>query len=287
VRPDADPGLGQPRRDIGGRHPVNVDQERRHPAGHTRQAVDGHRGRQAVEELAAERALIRCQAGDTAKRVEVGDRRVEAGQQLIRQRAGGERPAQRGSRRRPGLVGPPVLRDGLAGVRHAQVRAAELVRGADQHVGVDSAHVDRLVRRVVHRIHPGQRASLVRQFAYPGGVHDGADRVGGPRERDHLRPRPELALQVLEIQCGVIKQTDVPDHEVLVVSQLQPGRDPAVVVQVRHQDLVAGGKRPAGGPGQREIQRGHVRAEHHLVRIAAKEPGGVALGKCQDLAYPP
>ena len=53
------------------------------------------------------------------------------------------------------------------GVGDAEVRAAELVRRAEEHVGVDRADVDRLVRRVVHRVHPGERAGLVRDPAYP------------------------------------------------------------------------------------------------------------------------
>ena len=35
-------------------------------------------------------------------------------------------------------------------------------------------------------------------------------------------------------------QRDVPDHQVPVVRDLQPRRDPGVVVQAGHEDLVAG-----------------------------------------------
>jgi hypothetical protein len=64
------------------------------------------------------------------------------------------------------------------------VRAAELVRRAEHDVGVDGAHVDRLVRGVVDRVDPRQRADRMRQLADPPGVGDRADRVRGPRERD-------------------------------------------------------------------------------------------------------
>jgi len=135
----------------------------------------------------------------------------------------------------------------------------------------------------VDRVHPGERPGVVRELAYPPGVGDGPDRVRGPGERHHLGARPELALQVREVERGVVVQRDVPDDQVPVVSDLQPGGDPGVVVQAGHQDLVAGPERPGGGPGQREVQRGHVRPEDHLVRLAAEEPGRLAIGLFQDL----
>jgi hypothetical protein len=78
-------------------------------------------------------------------------------------------------------------------------------------------------------------------------------------------------------------QRDVPDHQAPVVRDLQPRRDPGVVVQAGHEDLVAGRQGPGCGPGQREVQRGHVRPEDHLVRLAAEEPGRLALGRLEDL----
>jgi hypothetical protein len=43
------------------------------------------------------------------------------------------------------------------------------------------------------------------------------------------------------------------------------------VVELRHDDLVAGLERPADGPREREAQRRHVRAEHDLLGGAAEE----------------
>ena len=110
------------------------------------------------------------------------------------------------------------------------MRAAELVGRADQHVGADLAHVDRLVRRVVDGVNPRERAGVVRELADAPGVHDRADGVGRPRERDDLGARSELSLEIIEIERRVVIQLDVPDDQAGVVRELQPRRDAAVVI---------------------------------------------------------
>ena len=283
MRPDPDLRVGQAGGHVDRGHALHVDQEGRYPAVHAGPPVHGDRFGQAVEEPLAQRALVGRDRGEAPDRVEVVDGRVEAREQLVRQRAGLEAAPQRAGRRRPGLVGPPPFDHLGAPVGHAQVRAAELVRRADQHVGIDRTDVDRLVRGVVDGVHPGERPGRVSELAHTAGVGDRADRVGRPGERDHLGPRPELALQVTEVQGGVVVQPDVPHHEVTIVCDLQPGRDARVVVEARDQDLVARAERAGGGPGQREVERGHVRSEDHLGGLAAEEPGRLALGLGQDL----
>ena len=167
-------------------------------------------------------ALVGDDRREAPDRVQVVDGRVEPRQQLVRERAGLEPPAQRAGGRGAGLVGPPALDHLGPPVGDAEMRAAELVRRADQHVGADLPDVDRLVRRVVDGVDPGQRAGVVRELAHPPGVHDRADRVGRPRERDHPGARPELALQVLEVERRVVVQLDVPDDQAGVVRELQP-----------------------------------------------------------------
>jgi hypothetical protein len=286
VRPDPDLRVGQaPGRVLGG-HAVDVDQERRYPAVHPLAPVDGDRAGQAVEEPLAQRALVGGDRGEAPDGAEVVDGRVEPGQQLVGLGAGLEAAAQRAGGRRACLVRPPLADHLGPPAGHAEVRAAELVRRADQHVGADVADVDGLVRRVMHGVHPGQRPGVVRELAHPPGVGDRADRVGRPGERDHPRPRPELVLQVRDVEHGVIVQPDVADHQVPVVRDLQPRRHPGVVVQAGHEDLVAGLEGACGGPRQREVQRGHVRPEDHLVRVAAEEPGRLVLGLLEDLPDP-
>ena len=280
--PDPDLRVGQARGHVRGRHAVHVDQERRHAAVHPRPPVDGDRVGPAVQEPLAQRALGGGDRGEAPDRVEVVDGRVEPGKQFVRQRTGLEAAPQRAGGRRARLVRAPLLDYLGPPAGDAEVRAAELVRRADQQVGADGADVDRLVRRVVDGIHPGERPGVVCELAHAAGIGDRADRIGRPGERDHLGARPELALQVREVQRGVVVQRDVPDHQVPVVGDLQPRRDPGVVVQAGYEDLVAGLEGTRGGPGQREVQRGHVRPEDHLVRLAAEEPGRLVLGLLED-----
>ena len=283
MRPDADLGRGQALRHVCGRHAVDIDQERRHPPVHPRQPVHGDRGRDAVQEPLAQRALVGRDRRDAADRVQVADRRVESREQLIRLRAGLEAAPERTGGRRACLVGPPALDHLGAPVGQAEMRAAELVWRAEQDVSADAAHVDRLVRRIVDGVNPGQRAGLAGEPAHPPGIHDRADGIGRPGKRDHLRARPELSLQILEIERRVVIQLDVPDDQAFVVRQLQPRRDAAVVIQRGDEDLIARAEIARGGARQREVQRGHVRPEDHFMGLAAQEQCRPGLGLLQDL----
>ena len=169
-----------------------------------------------------------------------------------------------------------------AAVGDPEVRAAELVWRADQDVGVDRAHVDRLVSGVVDRIDPRQRAGLVRHPADALGVDHRADRVRRPRERHHPGAIGELGLKVVEVERRVALELDVADHEVAVVSELEPRRDAAVVVQRRDEDLVTGIEAAPRGPRQHEVKRRHVGTEDDLLRLTAEEPRGAGLGGLED-----
>ena len=247
VRPDADPALTQSGRHLGRRGALDVDQEGRHTALERRQAVDGDAVRQLVEEAFAERALGGNDRVHAADLTEVVDRGVETGEQLVGQRAGLEAPAERTRRRRPGLVGTPAFEQRGAPVGDAEVRAAELVGRAEQHVGPDRRDVDRLVRGVVDRVDPGQRADAVRQLADPRGVDDRADRVGRPGEGHDPRALGELGREVVVVERRVGAQLDVLDAHVLVVGELEPRRHATVVVERGDEDLVAGDELAAGG----------------------------------------
>jgi hypothetical protein len=100
--------------------------------------------------------------------------------------------------------------------------------------------------------------------------------------RHHARAVRKLRLQVVHIERGVVVQLHVLHDQVLVVGELEPGRHATVVVQGRHQDLVARLEAAPGGARQREVERGHVRAEHDLVRLAAEEARGLRLGGLED-----
>ena len=57
---------------------------------------------------------------------------------------------------RPRLVRPPRLEQLVPAVGEPEVRAAELVRRAEEDVAAERLHVDRLVRRVVHGVDPAR-----------------------------------------------------------------------------------------------------------------------------------
>ena len=81
--PDGDLVLvGQVRRDLLGGAAGNVEAERRHATLHRRQAVEVDAVGEAVEEPLPERALV-CEHRVPADRVDVVDRRDEAGEQLV------------------------------------------------------------------------------------------------------------------------------------------------------------------------------------------------------------
>ena len=141
------------------------------------------------------------------------------------------------------------------------------------------------MRGVVDGVDPGQRAGIVGQATRPLGIDDRPDRVRGPGEGDDPRPIVELALEVREVERGVIPQLDVLDDEVAVVGELEPRRHAPVVVERGDEDLVAGRELATGSARQREVQRGHVRSEDHLVRLAPEEPRRAGLGLLEDAPH--
>ena len=70
------------------------------------------------------------------------------------------------------------------------------------------------------------------------------------------------------------------------MGELQPRGDAAVVVGEETRISSPGREAAAGGARQREVQRGHVRAEDHLVGLAAEEPGRVRLGLARGSPRP-
>ena len=172
-------------------------------------------------------------------------------------------------------------------VGHAQVRAAPLVGRAEQDVRADRAHVDRLVRRVVDRVDPGERARLVRQGADARGVGHYTHRVRGPGERHHAGALGELPLEIVVVERQVVEQVDLPYLEAEVRAELHPGRHAAVVVEAGHDDLIAALQVARERPGEREVERRHVRPEHDLARVAAEPVARGRLGRGEDLLDPP
>ena len=127
------------------------------------------------------------------------------------------------------------------------------------------------MRRVVDGVDPGERADRVRELRDAGHVDERPDRVRGPREGDYPCPLGEQRGEVLEIERRVVAKLGEPNDDAEVVAQLEPRRDVAVVVELRHDDLVAGLELAADRPRECEVERRHVRAERRLLRLAAQE----------------
>jgi hypothetical protein len=172
---------------------------------------------------------------------------------------------------RPHLVGTPALEQLGPRERDPEMRAEVLVRRADEDVGTDASDVDRAVRRVVHRVDPGQRAGRMGQLGDARDVDERAHRVRGPGEGDDARPVGELRLEVVEVEARVVADRGDPHLQVEVAREFQPRRDVAVVVELRDDDLVAGLELAPERAREREVERRHVRAEDDLFRRAAEE----------------
>ena len=130
------------------------------------------------------------------------------------------------------------------------------------------------MRRGVDGVRPRESAGAVRELDDPANVGERADCVRRDREGDDARAGRELSLEVGEIDVAVVRDVGEAHDEAEVMRQLEPRRDVAVVIEARDDDLVAGLPRPRGGAGERKRQRGHVRAERHLLGRAAEETAG-------------
>ena len=83
----------------------------------------------------------------------------------------------------------------------------------------------------------------------------------------------------LEVEAALVVDLAQAHDEPLVVRELEPRREVAVVVELRADDLVSGAPQTPGGTGESEIHRRHVRAERDLVDGRPQEArgGGVRL----------
>ena len=97
------------------------------------------------------------------------------------------------------------------------------------------------------------------------------DRVRGNRERDHPRAVAELRLESVVVEREIVVDVDPADDDPEVFLERKPRRDVAVVVELRHEHLVAGFELPCECAGEQEVERGHALPERHLVTRAAEE----------------
>ncbi|HWH05698.1 MAG TPA: hypothetical protein VNT23_04605 [Gaiellaceae bacterium] len=120
-------------------------------------------------------------------------------------------------------------------------------------------------------VRPGERARRVRELDDPGDVRLRPHRVRRDGEGDDAGAVGELPLEVVEVEREVVVQAGAADDDAEVVLELEPRRHVRVVVEQRHDDLVARAQGSREGPCEHEVERGHAGAEDRLVRMAAEE----------------
>jgi hypothetical protein len=131
------------------------------------------------------------------------------------------------------------------------------------------------MRRQVHGVGPRERPDARGRCCDPRGVCDRAKGVRGERERHHARALAHEPLESVLVERAVARpDRRVTHHQVVILRHEQPGRDVGVVVEVRHDDLVARLERAGHGVREQEVERGHVRSEGDLLRLAPGEVGG-------------
>ena len=232
--------------------------------------MQAHARREPREEPLAQLALV-ARDRVPAERVDVVDGCDEAREQLVLQRAQLEARPDRLVRRRSHLVRPPAREQVAFAEREPEMRAVELVRRAEEHVDVPGGGVDRAVRAVVDGVGPGERARRVGEVDDAAHIERRADRVRGDREGNDTRSIGELPLQVVVVEPHVIGHLDEADDDAEVVLQLQPRRHVRVVVELRHEHLVAGSERSRERAREEEVETRHARPERDLLVAAAEE----------------
>jgi hypothetical protein len=170
----------------------------------------------------------------------------------------------------------------VAAVREAEVRAAELVRRAEEDVDPERLDVDRLVRGEVDGVDPAEGAGGVGELRHARDVRDRPDRVRGGDAGDDANALVELSLEVAEVQPQIVADVDPVDVEAAIRRELDPGRDAAVVVEARDEDPVALAPVARRRPREREVERRHVRSEDHVLRRAVEEAPRVGARPLED-----
>jgi hypothetical protein len=153
------------------------------------------------------------------------------------------------------------------------VGAEELVRRAEENIGIDRLHVDRPVRGVVHRVDPRERPCVVRERDHTCHIRDGTDRVRGPGERDDPSAVRQLAFQVREVEPALLRHVDAVNDEIVVTRDLEPRGNVRIVIEPGHDELVPCPQLPGKRPRERKVQGRHVRSETDLLEPRAEKRG--------------
>ncbi len=271
ARPDGDVLRGQLVVDLEGRTPGDVQGEGRRAAVRGRDAVERHPVGKPGEEALGEVALVRRGSRPSRVSSTYSTAATSPAKSSCCCVPVSKRAASGSSGAGRTLYGRSSSSSSARTKKRPEVRPEELVRRAEQDVRARGRDVDRPVRRVVDGVDPGERARLVRERGDPGHVADRPDGVRGPGERDDAGLVRELPLQVVEVERAVLADVHEADGEAAVLRHRQPGRDVGVVVEPRHEDLVAGAQVLARERAREaEVERRHVRPEADLLRATRR-----------------
>ena len=179
--------------------------------------------------------------------------------------------ARRGGRE---LIRVQGLEQGRFADHSADVRPGPLVGAGGVEVGTERPDVDRHMRGGVHAVDVDQRADRVCGRGDGRHVRPGADDVAGRGDRDQPGA---LGQQVAVLGGRQLSSRCVdfgPAHRGTAArGGLHPGPDVRVVVEPRHDHLVARPPAPGQRLGEPVGEGGHVRAEDDAVRAGAGQVG--------------
>jgi hypothetical protein len=164
------------------------------------------------------------------------------------------------------------------------VRSEELVGGTEHDVEPELAGAQPAVRGEVHAVRPCERADAVCGGRDPAGVRDRADGIRCEREGHDARALADQLLEPLDVERHVLgPNRRGADDELVIPRHEQPGRDVGVVIERRHDDLVARLKRAGDRVGEQKVERRHVGPEGDAAGLAAGELRGRRAGMFQQL----
>ena len=161
------------------------------------------------------------------------------------------------------------------------MRAVELVSTAGQKITAPVLHIHQRMRRIGHRIHETERPHCFSQSHGTLHIVDSAQRIRSGTHCHQSRARCHLSLEIIPVQLSACRvQPYRTQHETTVLGDGLPRPAVGVMVQVRHDNLVARLQTTPDGTCQMERERGHVGAEDYFVRCAVQEIRiGLACGE--------
>ena len=161
----------------------------------------------------------------------------------------------------------PRARGGPRRARDAARRTCTASRAARRS---RSPRLDGPMRRVVHRVDPGERPA-VRELDDLRRRRDRPDRVRGHRERDHLRPLGDQRAQMVEVEPALPRRARRRTVTTLSCASSSHGEMFASWSSRVTTTSSPSSPVPRRGAREREVERRHVRAERHLVGRRAEQ----------------